>query len=338
MEWTGKDSRYWAGYWGPRVRQPDIRLRYLVDICASNPLNSPECPGYAEAYKTQQCTANPLYDSSCPGYAVAYQTQQCAINPLYDQTCPGYAEALILLKERQCAADPLSSADCPGYSKAYLNAQCIKDSLYSKECEGYAAAYAIKYVVPVESSVSTNQQTTSVIDVTKTDPAKITVVSPTIDAVLATPSTTLVTSTTSVTSVIAPAAPVQQSVSSVEKTTELKKPESEAPKSERKTESTTTTARKSPEQRAKEAAQESAKATTLEAQAAAQSAVIGTMGYVPGFAQYQQANIPDTLSNYVTRTYYKPVVDNKLAQRRLSLTNESRWQQIVDSQYIRDKE
>lgn len=340
MEWSGQDSRYWAGYWGPRVRQPDLRLRYIVDVCASSPLSSPECPGYAEAYRTQQCTANPLYDTSCSGYAAAYQTQQCAINPLYDQTCPGYSEALLLLKERQCAADPLSSTDCPGYSKAYLNSQCIKDSLYSKECEGYATAYAIKYIVPLDSAVTSavNQQLTTIVEVAKADPAKVTVVNSTVDAVLATPSTTSVTSATSVTSVIAPPTPVQQSVATAEKPAEAKKTETEPPKPERKAEAAPTPSRKAAEQRAKEAAQESAKATTLEAQAAAQSVVLGTMGYVPGFAQYQQANIPDTLSKYVTRIYYKPVVDNNLAQRRLSLTNESRWQQIVDSQYIRDKE
>jgi hypothetical protein len=64
MEWTGSDNRFWAGYWGPRVREPSIALRYIVDACAANPMSSPECPGYQAA----KCAANPLFDASCSGY------------------------------------------------------------------------------------------------------------------------------------------------------------------------------------------------------------------------------------------------------------------------------
>ena len=180
MEWTGKDNRFWAGYYGPRVREPSIELRYLVDPCAANPLSSPNCPGYAEAYKTQQCTANPLYDSSCPGYAAALKTQQCNANPMSDPTCPNY--------------------------QTYLNEQCLKDSLFSTLCEGYKTAYAIKYLVNLDPAVTTavNQQLTTTQETYKNDPTKVTVVNTTVDSVLTTPTTTSATSTspTSVTSVV----------------------------------------------------------------------------------------------------------------------------------------
>ena len=66
------------------------------DLCLIDPLSSPSCPGYAQAYLTQQCSLNALYDSTCTGYAQAYFNQQCTISPLYDRTCPGYAEAYAL--------------------------------------------------------------------------------------------------------------------------------------------------------------------------------------------------------------------------------------------------
>jgi hypothetical protein len=69
---------------------------YNPDPCFGNPLYSSTCPGYAEAYFTQQCSISPLYAPSCPGYADAYYAQQCTINPLYDRTCPGFAEAYAL--------------------------------------------------------------------------------------------------------------------------------------------------------------------------------------------------------------------------------------------------
>jgi hypothetical protein len=78
----------------------DVPFSYTLgstgNLCLSNPLSDPSCPGYAEAYLTQQCSLNALYNPSCPGYANAYFTQQCTLNALYDRECPGYAEAYAL--------------------------------------------------------------------------------------------------------------------------------------------------------------------------------------------------------------------------------------------------
>ena len=138
LSFTGKDDRFWAGYYGPQVKNPTLSVNYTFDVCSSNPLSSPTCPGYAAAYQTQQCTANPLYNSSCPGYAAAYQTQQCTANPLYSPDCPGYASAYLT---QQCNQNPLYSTTCQGYETAYLNQQCSINPLYSTRCSGYAAAY-----------------------------------------------------------------------------------------------------------------------------------------------------------------------------------------------------
>lgn len=330
MEWTGKDSRFWAGYYGPRVRDPSIELKYLVDACAANPLSSPNCPGYAEAYKTQQCTANPLYDPTCSGYAAALKTQQCTINPMSDPTCPNY--------------------------QTYLNEQCLKDSLFSTLCEGYKTAYAIKYVVNLDPAVTTsvNQQLTTNVEVVKADPAKVTIISSTVDSVLSTPSTTSTTSPTSVTStnsVIAPLPPptaVANATTSAaapppppppakqeERQQEQKKTDGEVAKVEKKSGGNPENAKKEASAKAVEIAKNAGKAATLEAQAAQQGLLVGLMGYVPGFSGYQQAMIPDTNALEVAKVYHKPVVDNRSAQRRLSGANESRWKEMVDSQYNR---
>ena len=110
----------------------------VVDQCVINPLSSPTCSGYAEAYKTQQCAISPLYDPSCPGYQQAYFTQQCTANALYNVNCPGYQQAYF---SQQCTANPLYNSGCPGYQQAYFAQQCSLSSLYSTECPGYATAY-----------------------------------------------------------------------------------------------------------------------------------------------------------------------------------------------------
>ncbi len=46
VDFTGKDSRFWAGYYGPRVREPSLSLIYMQDPCALNPASSPTCPGF----------------------------------------------------------------------------------------------------------------------------------------------------------------------------------------------------------------------------------------------------------------------------------------------------
>jgi hypothetical protein len=170
LTFNGKDSRFWAGYYGPQVKDPSLSLNYTFDQCSSNPLSSPTCPGYAAAYMTQQCTANPLYNTSCPGYAAAYQIQQCTINPLNDPSCPGYAAAYL---NYQCSVNPLYSTTCPGYEQAYLNSQCIIDSLYSKQCEGYATAYAIKYLIKGIDSTVVNQSLSNTAAVKANDPTTV---------------------------------------------------------------------------------------------------------------------------------------------------------------------
>ena len=95
------------------------------DMCLVDPLSSPSCAGYQEAYTTLQCSSNPLYSTSCSGYAAAYYNQQCRLNALYDTTCPGYTQAYF---NQQCSINPLYDRGCSGYNEAYALANVVTPS------------------------------------------------------------------------------------------------------------------------------------------------------------------------------------------------------------------
>ena len=101
MGMTGDSSlnQYTLTYSGPgfrRVENVSNITQATGDMCLVDPLFSPSCAGYAQAYLTQQCGLNALYDPSCPGYTQAYFNQQCSLNPLYDRGCSGYEAAYAL--------------------------------------------------------------------------------------------------------------------------------------------------------------------------------------------------------------------------------------------------
>ncbi len=160
-----------------------------TDICTTNPLSSPSCPGYftaqctisalynpscpgyQQAYYTQQCAANPLYDVNCPGYATAYLNYQCSVNPLYSTTCEGYERAYF---DQQCSANALYSTTCPGYAEAYFAQQCSLNGLYSTTCPNYATAYATQQAllrVNTPTTTTTTTTTASTTNVTTNTPS-----------------------------------------------------------------------------------------------------------------------------------------------------------------------
>ena len=73
---TGYDIGYWAGYYGPEFKQPDIRLNYRVA--------QPTGPSPEEILKEQMCTSDPTYDPSCPGYNDAMMAQIASTNTIDD--------------------------------------------------------------------------------------------------------------------------------------------------------------------------------------------------------------------------------------------------------------
>ena len=334
---------------------PGYAQAYHDQQCSSNPLYMSDCIGYAVAYKNQQCGISALYATDCPGYAGAYKAQQCSLNSLYATDCPGYAVAY---KSQQCTANPLYATDCPGYAQAYFNQQCNLNGLYDRSCPNYSSAYAKTQLLnqqPTTTTTTTLSTQTDPAVQTATTAASTGITDPTVSTAVASTtnsSTTSQTSPTSVTSsvsVLAPppaaAAATQSAISSVsvtpaptqaqqqERQADAKKTDSAVSSVERKAGGNKAEAAKAAAAAAKDAAEKSANATSMEAQAANQGLVVGLMGYVPGFSAYQNAIVPDVLSNAVARQYMKPPVDNRNAQRRLSGANESRWQEMVDSQY-----
>jgi hypothetical protein len=335
LNFTGKDNRFWAGYYGPQVRNPSLSLNYTFDACSSNPLSSPSCPGYAQAYLNQQCNANPLYNQSCPGYLQAYHDQQCSINPLFATDCPGYAQAYF---NQQCSINPLYNSNCPGYAEAYKTQQCNLNGLYDRSCPNYSTAYATKQLTTTNTTQSTTTVTTSAV----TDPVT-TITNPVSVATTtsSTTSSTSPTSVTSVTSVIAPApapaaqnntttsAPVSQST---EQKQETKKTENTVASIEKKAESKSD-AKAAATEKAKQIAKQAGGATSMEAQMETQTALLGLMGYVPGFSAYNNSMIRDINEREMMKKYTKDNVDNRSILRRLGGASESRWSEMVDSQY-----
>ena len=322
---TGQDDRFWAGYYGPQFRNPYMRFSYTADVCAANPLSSPDCPGYASAYFNQQCTVSALYNPSCPGYTVAYFTQQCSINSLFDPACPGYQQA-------------------------YFNQQCQANGLYSTTCPNYAEAYAKKNVLGIgTSTTTTTAATTAVVTESATSTAKTDPIS--IATTSTTTSTTSPTSVTSVTSVVSggtssatTAAITSTSTQSTTPattaapttTTEAKKTDNEV-KSVTSTSTSGSTSRDTAKNRAetvaRQVAREASEAKTFEAQAATQSLVVGLMGFVPGFDAYGQARIADVNAQQMARLYTRPTVDNRQALRRLTGASDRLHTEMVDQQY-----
>ena len=53
MRLSGYDGGFWAGYYGPEVRNVSLSVNYSFDPCTSDPLYSSSCPGYWEAFLAQ---------------------------------------------------------------------------------------------------------------------------------------------------------------------------------------------------------------------------------------------------------------------------------------------
>lgn len=342
------------------VNCPGYAQAYFEQQCSINPLYNSGCPGYAQAYFDQQCSLNPLYNNQCPRYAVAYKSQQCNLNPLYATDCPGYADAY---KTQQCNANPLYATDCPGYAQAYFAQQCEANGLYNQQCPNYSQAYAKKQLLD-QQNVATTPNTNTTATVTATTNTVSTtgtvqlVADTNVNNAITPPATTSTTSATSV----SPASPVsvinsqpvaqntvQQAAQPPAPTQTQVAAQQEQKQEQNKTEQkVANTVEKKMDSGAKgdrqkmrdavakvqkEIAKEAQQAKSIEAQVATQGLVVGSMNYVPGFDAYKNAIVPDVNALLMAKQYEKPVVDNQRAQRRLSGANESKWQQMVDSQY-----
>ena len=97
---------------------------------------------YGDGTDQSLCATVPLTSVNCAGYAAAYLVQQCALNSLYDEDCDGYAEAYLT---QQCNVSQLYSQECPNYWSAYDDQQCDDDSQYAPFCAGYTTEASVAY-------------------------------------------------------------------------------------------------------------------------------------------------------------------------------------------------
>lgn len=311
LSFTGRDDRFWAGYYGPQVRNPSISLNYEFDPCVSNPLSSPSCPGYEAAYQTQQCSMNALYSPACPGYAVAYLNLQCSLNPLYSTTCAGYAQAYF---NQQCQSDGLYSKDCPNYNEAYTKKNILNktETIVLAQVDTSAAVPLVSD--PVVNRTITTQGTTANAEANPAAPVKLAAPS---NSNSTTQDTTQTKSETRATTVTTDSAsgnkPKTTREALAEKQREKAKAEAVA--------------------RGKELANTMGKAADMQAQMEVQNVVIQAMGFTPGFDNYGRFILPDG-------TEYKPysIYNNQRnvdtpSSRGLFGGSDTVHQQMVDSQY-----
>ena len=338
MSWTGQDSLFWNGLYGPRVRDTNVRLLYGVDQCVANPLSDPNCPGYAAAYLSQQCSANPLSDPACPGYAAAFFTQQCTANPLYNATCPGYQQAYFT---QQCTANPLYDRSCPGYQQAYVLQQ-----QQTQQATTATASTTTASAVALTGTVSTTEPTLTIATDGTVTTGVATVPDTQVNAVVTKKVETTASPTGSLTVQIQtkPAESDQQKKGRTATDAEREI----AMKEEKKREEEASDRRKQLAERQRRAAMENAvargreaireadSAKTMDEQMANQSYVVATMSFVPGFEAYGQARLPDA-QFYATREIYRGQqnVDNRRLLQGLTGASDRRHADMVDSQYAR---
>ena len=336
VKFTGKDAKFWAGYYGPQVRVPSLKLEYTVDLCVSNPLSDPSCPGYAAAYQTQQCSISPLFSPSCPNYT----TTQCSINPLY-------------------------SPICPDYQTAYLLQQCSYDPLYSTSCSNYAEEYAKRNIVGVPTT-NTSTTTTQTKDAPSKTEATTTVsndgkvkteVSKTgdnnVDSVIETKTTSVSPSdTTASVKLTSPTTGGQNVGTQTDTKTQQTKTETKAAPSTNQQQTTRTARTEQNEQRLranegksnnemKQASQEKAReemkkvetSKSFENQVAIQPNVISAMSFVPGFNSYAQSTVPDILQKQLQKQYGRDVIDNRNAGRRMFGGSDRLHEEMINQQY-----
>jgi hypothetical protein len=266
------------------------------DPCPSDPLSSPSCPGYTQAYFNQQCSISTLYDPLCPGYAVAYLEYQCSLSPLYSTTCLGYEQAYF---NQQCSLDPLYNKECPGYAEEYA-----KKNIINKEEE------KIETVVVAQIQQEIQTPTVSVSPADPVAPVQLIDSSPA-------PTSTVMTET---------------KTESKSTQTETKTESKPTTRREQLAQQRREAAQK---EVAENSSQELETVTSMEAQVQVQNIVIGAMGFVPGFDVYNNLILPDSIG-YKPFEIYKGQqnVDNRRLIRGLTGGTDRTHREMTEQQYM----
>ena len=90
---TGQDDRFWAGYYGPQVRNPYARLTYGADQCSTNPLSSPTCSGFSAALSSRTAVPTATEPVAATAPATSTTTTAAAATPTVTATVTATASA-----------------------------------------------------------------------------------------------------------------------------------------------------------------------------------------------------------------------------------------------------
>jgi len=309
IAWTGQDSLFWMGLYGPRVRNTDIRLLYGADQCATNPLSDPTCPGY----QTAMCTSNPLSSALCPGYTAAYLQQQCTISALYDPSCPGYTTAYVTQQMTQT-----SSAT----------------STTTVSVTGTVSTTEPTIIIATDGTVTTTVATVPEAEVNTVVTRQISsTASPTGTVTIQVQTKPQEESEEERRRRLRAATDAEREIALKEE----KKREEEA--SERRKELAAkmrAAAQEAAVGKGREAIRDASRAETMEQQVANQALIVATMNFVPGFESYGVARLPDA-PGYRPYEIYRgqQPVDNRRLLRGLTGASDQRHVDMVNSQYGR---
>lgn len=307
------------------------------DPCDTDPLSSPTCSGYQQAYYNAQCQSNALYDSGCPGYEQAYYNQQCQLNPLYDVGCNGYEQAFY---NQQCSNNPLYDSGCNGYTEAVFEQNCAADPLFDQQCKGYATAIALQLaqqqqeqmfsveLIPT-ATIESPQETTG-------NPELDRVLSVLPEPIALTSINQEITQTVVVEQVAATEAMEQPTVEDVAAAEEMV--------AELVGETTTTSEKPNTEKQKAAVAAKIAElkqsltngTMTTKEIAAAQAQLTVLLAYVPGFDQYY-VTIPDAPFYAQEQVYPNQQVPQNRSALRLGLASELKYDEMVQMQYNRSQ-
>jgi hypothetical protein len=106
---SGVDSGFWGGYFGPQIRNVNMKLNYTVDPCVTNPAYSPTCANYntvttsdnllsgttgAQAYAINQALALAGANTTIHGFDYGYDYRaagrSCAVWDIFGLCITGF--------------------------------------------------------------------------------------------------------------------------------------------------------------------------------------------------------------------------------------------------------
>lgn len=294
----------------------------------SQPVSTGAVSNWSTSETVPTDCSDPLSNVNCPGYQQAFFNQQCSISALYSPACPGYAEAYTQWQISVCTSDPTAfNGQCQTLTPSvWFEYQCSLDPLYDRQCNGYAQAFLSQY--SSSQTLEVAAETQAAVETTETPVAETTT---------ATTSTNPADNATAPVSLTAPSTATPQPAPAPAARTEpaaRTAPTARQALAERRAAAAAQAA-----QQARDNPDETAAAIdgaeSLEQQIEMQTAVLGAMGFVPGFDAYGRAVLPDAAFYAPTVIYPGQQNIDTPAARGLLGRSDRLHQEMIDEQWNR---